>query len=206
MQYKESKKYLLVLKEKISEYTGEDKVDAFINNTIKEYERIEPLAICYKQSLNKNNYKHAVFGLAIYRTLLGDIGYEKDEALKILGEILNYYSAKSIEDSKIKQYMLSKMSKFSFIKKSVNKKMYSLTEPNGWKMKRCDSDAYWAFDVHRCGLYNWLKEQGAEEICTAFCEVDYVNASYMTGLRLDRTKTIAGGDDICDFRYRKVKG
>jgi hypothetical protein len=57
-------------------------------------------------------------------------------------------------------------------------------------------------DFHYCPCVEFFKFQGAESIAPYFCLLDFAEHRLMgTGLR--RTKTLAEGDEICDFRYKK---
>jgi len=79
----------------------------------------------------------------------------------------------------------------------------SQDEEYGWATEFPESDAYLALNFTRCGLADWFRDQGVPEIAPIACEGDFIVAEFLTGLELKRTKTIAGGDDICDFRYVK---
>ncbi|MCT4686538.1 L-2-amino-thiazoline-4-carboxylic acid hydrolase [Vallitalea sp.] len=203
MNIKQAQKVLKLSNEVIKKNIGKEKMQEFINQTLINYRNIEPYARKYKQNLNKKNFNYGVLGLSMYRTLRDDFRMEQETSVNILTELLKGITAKVIESSRITLFFISKTSKYKFIKKLLEKNMYSLTEPNGWKMKRCKSDAYIAFDICKCGLYDWLVEQGAEEICVAFCETDYVSAKYMKDIKFVRNKTIASGCKVCDFRYYK---
>ncbi|MCT4562721.1 MAG: L-2-amino-thiazoline-4-carboxylic acid hydrolase [Maledivibacter sp.] len=203
MNIKKAEKHLRGAKKIIEEHVGKEKREVFISETLVQYKNIEPHGIKYTQSLNKSNFDSGVLGLSIYRTLIGHFNFEQNKAICILTDILKIVKSNEIEGFFLSRFIISKVGKMNILKRIMEKSMYSLNEPNGWEIKKCECDAYLAFDICQCGLYNWLKEQGAEEICTAFCEIDYVTAQYMEGLKLVRTKTIANGDKICDFRYVK---
>jgi hypothetical protein len=57
-------------------------------------------------------------------------------------------------------------------------------------------------DYHRCATLNFLREQGGEEIAPYLCALDHLS-SEMLGWGLTRTKTLAEGGDVCDFRFKK---
>jgi ubiquinone biosynthesis protein len=57
-----------------------------------------------------------------------------------------------------------------------------------------------AFDVVRCPIADYFRGQGAADLCSAsWCNLDYALAE-LTHEKLVRTKTLAHGDDRCDFR------
>ena len=53
-----------------------------------------------------------------------------------------------------------------------------------------------------CGLVKYLKSQGLSELSPYVCLNDFPK-SQILGTGLQRTKTIANGDGICNFRYKK---
>lgn len=55
-------------------------------------------------------------------------------------------------------------------------------------------------DVLSCPLHDMAKKKGIPEVCQTICAMDKV---YMTGFRriqYRRTKSVAEGDDCCDYR------
>jgi hypothetical protein len=52
----------------------------------------------------------------------------------------------------------------------------------------------------RCGLCKLCAAEGLTELTPLFCATDYVTAE-MTGVKLERKKTLAAGYDCCDFLY-----
>lgn len=52
-----------------------------------------------------------------------------------------------------------------------------------------------------CGICKYLRSQNALELAPHMCSVDFAVSSAM-GLNLKRSKTLANGDDLCDFRFK----
>ena len=186
----------------IVKHVGEDRYDLFCEKTMNEFQKLEPGAPVYRESMNRQNFIFGVLGLSVYRVLLEE-GFEKALAFDVLNDFICDTARQTREHSAIMRFMYSKMGRWKFLVKAANKKMDFPYEPNGWRFRIPESDAYWAMDVLQCGLVKYLKEQSAPEICKAFCNADYVAAEYMTGLKFVRTKTLADGGDFCDFRYCK---
>jgi hypothetical protein len=58
------------------------------------------------------------------------------------------------------------------------------------------------FDVSRCRFVELLDAIDARELAPLFCEVDRAYFTpEQTPIRLSRGRTLAGGDDRCDFRF-----
>lgn len=58
------------------------------------------------------------------------------------------------------------------------------------------------YDYHTYGICNLCRDEGCFELAKYLCRMDYVLADMMQ-MKLTRTKTIAEGADLCDFRYSR---
>lgn len=58
------------------------------------------------------------------------------------------------------------------------------------------------FDILSCPYYNTLKELGCPEVCPVICIQDEYSYKGMKNADFERTRTIGGGDDRCDFCYK----
>lgn len=148
-------------------------------------------------------YANAPFMLSLYRVLLGEFSLPRNDALSHLSQITNYKVKKDFENRAAMRFLMSRTAESSFFRKLVLKGFEWENEEYGWATEFPQSDAYIAVNVTRCGLVKWFKEQGVPEIAPVACEGDFIWAEYMKGLELRRTKTLARGDELCDFRYVK---
>ena len=57
-------------------------------------------------------------------------------------------------------------------------------------------------DYHECGVVKYFQAQGVSELAPYFCLNDFPRSRTL-GTGLVRTKTIANGDGICNFRYKQ---
>jgi L-2-amino-thiazoline-4-carboxylic acid hydrolase len=56
-------------------------------------------------------------------------------------------------------------------------------------------------DIRRCPVADYMRAQGAGELCVGtWCNQDFALAELWGG-ELIRTKTLAAGDELCDFRF-----
>jgi hypothetical protein len=63
-------------------------------------------------------------------------------------------------------------------------------------------DFDYGYDYSECAIVKYLKAHGADEVAPYICLNDFIKSrTYGTGL--SRTKTLALGYDVCNFRYRK---
>jgi hypothetical protein len=60
----------------------------------------------------------------------------------------------------------------------------------------------WGWDFTECGILKFYQAQQVKELIPHLCVLDFI-VSKREGTGLQRTKTLAQGDDCCDFRYMK---
>lgn len=73
--------------------------------------------------------------------------------------------------------------------------------PPDWLMDEAPDAGAYGFDVRRCLLAEYMERRGEQRFCQdVLCRQDMLMAEGR-GERLSRTRTIAAGDDRCDFRY-----
>lgn len=85
-----------------------------------------------------------------------------------------------------------------------SKETYKRKYKNDWVVDVLEkTDTYdFGFDYHECGVCKLCKEEGCFHLAKYLCRLDYMTADLM-GIHLDRTMTLAQGDEKCDFRFRK---
>ena len=77
--------------------------------------------------------------------------------------------------------------------------------PGDWVVKFVPGDGKTfdvGYDYTSCGAFNYFKAQGAAEVAPYFCLNDFL-ASRAQGTGLSRQHTLAQGDSVCDFRYKR---
>ena len=76
----------------------------------------------------------------------------------------------------------------------------------GWEIEWVEnSDQSVAFNMHTCFYLEIFKEYGAPELTLVFCRLDdLIYEELSPHVRWERTGTLARGDDVCDFRWRRV--
>lgn len=73
--------------------------------------------------------------------------------------------------------------------------------PPDWLMAEVPDAGAYGFDVRRCLLAEYMESRGEQQFCQdVFCRQDLLMAQGR-GERLSRMRTIAAGDDRCDFRF-----
>ncbi|MBN2224335.1 MAG: L-2-amino-thiazoline-4-carboxylic acid hydrolase [Deltaproteobacteria bacterium] len=60
----------------------------------------------------------------------------------------------------------------------------------------------YGLDFTECGICTLYRAHGADRAIPINCAVDFIVADAF-GMKLTRTKTVAGGGEVCNFRYMK---
>ncbi len=72
----------------------------------------------------------------------------------------------------------------------------------GYKHTRLPSKDGMSLDMHRCPVAEYFRSNDAADLCVgSWCNLDYALAE-MWGGWLERSGTLAGGDDRCRFRFK----
>jgi len=78
--------------------------------------------------------------------------------------------------------------------------------PKPYRREFVSSDADIAFDVTKCPLQEYFRSQDSIDLCYhAACKHDYKLADKWK-TELERTKTLANGDEKCDFKFYIYRG
>ncbi|MFC1885110.1 L-2-amino-thiazoline-4-carboxylic acid hydrolase [Thermodesulfobacteriota bacterium] len=76
-----------------------------------------------------------------------------------------------------------------------------------WKADFIEGDGVdfdYGLDYRTCPCFELFKDQDAEQLAPFFCLLDFPEARQLDS-GFFRTKTLAQGNDICNFRYKKGK-
>ena len=79
---------------------------------------------------------------------------------------------------------------------------HRIRDENNWVvdvLPKCSEFDY-GLDYHECGICKICRDENCFELAKYLCRLDFVIADMM-GVKLIRTKTLAEGYEVCDFRY-----
>jgi len=80
------------------------------------------------------------------------------------------------------------------------------SEKKGYKSRMLGVNGNHAgLDILSCPVVNALVEIGMPEVAPVMCAIDQVYGNGYRGIQFKRTKSVAEGDDCCDYRYTRVK-
>jgi hypothetical protein len=140
--------------------------------------------------------------IAIYKAMIKR-GYK---ALEV-GQMM--YSISEDELKEVPPDELEKQKALTFSDKYINlmKQWAESASPYecDWKVDFIEGDGVdfdYGLDYRACPCFEVFKAQNAKQLAPFFCLLDFPEAKQLNS-GLFRTKTLAQGDDICNFRYKK---
>jgi hypothetical protein len=194
--------YQTLCRPKIEELLGAENYERCCAAMLVAYDEFAPHLPILEDRNNRDVFlRNAPFMLSLYRALIGEFALSQDAALDTLSQIASYKVREDYGNDPAMKFIMARVARSDLFRKLFVSIWERQNEAYGWATEFPESDAYIAIDVTRCGLVDWYADEGVSEIAPIGCEGDFIMAEFMTGLKLERTKTIAGDNDICDFRY-----
>ena len=139
-------------------------------------------------------------GLALYQTLRE----EHDDQEAALAEMDRIFAA-WVEHSpkrRLLRLMEHLPDPFNILRISNRWILKTSYPPQGWRTEWVeDSEDCIAYDISDCFYVNVLTAYGAPELTAHFCRGDDLLFGNLLGISWERTKTLARGDDCCNFRF-----
>lgn len=137
--------------------------------------------------------------IAVYKAML-DAGIPSAEAKELVGDELHATIAVKSERYKKLGRLPFAYQLFRLFCPAVLKKDYPEI---GWKTKwLLRNGKGLAFDYYSCIYVQTTKALGCPEICELFCQNDDISFGALAPrIVFGRTKTLANGDDCCDFQF-----
>ena len=112
------------------------------------------------------------------------------------------------ENKLVKKFLGNEKSYFSKKHNEKRRKWSKLTHmhqyENDWVVDFLEktSEYEFGFNYLECGVCKLCKDENCFELASYLCKLDYLLVD-LVGVKLTRTKTLAGGDDCCDFRFNR---
>lgn len=73
-----------------------------------------------------------------------------------------------------------------------------------WEKVEVELENGFGWDQKKCPVYEYFKKEGVVELTRAYCDMDKLAAAFVPDhIELKRDRTLANGDNSCDFYYYK---
>ena len=139
-------------------------------------------------------------GLALYRALTEELG-DRESAVEATHQVI--WNAFLKTPFRISGSMLGRAKDpFAACVRNLELRDPRIFPSPGWEREIVEVENGWGKDYKKCFYYDYFNDKGAPELTPAFCEVDFKQAGYFPSqIEFCRTKTLATGGDLCDFRF-----
>ncbi|MBZ0291485.1 MAG: L-2-amino-thiazoline-4-carboxylic acid hydrolase [Anaerolineae bacterium] len=188
-------------REVLAEYHDEIGVEVILDETWKRYKEIEPDIPILSQLGPTMNLRLAGATLAMYEAILS-AGHSSDEALSMFKSISwRVYDKMGDLPMMVARALTSDPHGRMKLATQIFRK-FPFSSPDYQMVDVPSEKNVVGFDVLKCPVAEFFKSHGKEDLCYAtWCKLDFPLAEKWGG-NLERTTTIAQGDDRCNFRWK----
>ena len=135
--------------------------------------------------------------IALYKSLLKG-GLSKEDTYKCMQIYMLDWVAAEKHASTAKMELIPG---FYFLYSHIFLKVVRTTDL--WESVQEHGRDYFNVTMQKCLWHTACVENGCEELCPLFCDVDDVTYGGLKKLGFSRTKTLGYGNDCCDFHFYK---
>ena len=135
--------------------------------------------------------------IALYKVLQKEDFSEED----VYKYMRKYMMDKVAEKKHASTAKMEKVPGFYFIYSSVFLKIMRTTDLQ--ESVQSHGKDYYDVTITKCLWHTACVENGCEELCSLFCDVDDVTYGGLKKIGFTRTKTFGYGGDCCDFHFYK---
>lgn len=137
--------------------------------------------------------------IALYKILLKDNLLQKNAYEYIQKYMLN----KVAEKKHLSMVRMESVPGFYSIYSKIFLKIMRKTDLQE-NVQKCGKD-YFDVTITKCLWHTACAENGCEELCCLFCDVDDITYGGLKKIGFTRTKTLGYGGDCCDFHFFRKK-
>ena len=150
---------------------------------------------------SKNRLLSSYILAAYFIALSRKSGMDNETCIKLMEDHMRSSKALKLFMGDSKSYFSEKnmASRYEWSKETHQKKY-----ANDWVvdvLPKCDAYQF-GFNYLECGVCKLCRDEKCPELAKYLCSLDYMLVDMM-GIKLERTKTLAQGDELCDFRFIK---
>jgi hypothetical protein len=194
------------LQELLEAHFGDWGFDAVVAETRTEYEAVIDRLPWIGGSANPRSF--SLYGSALWLALwrvLEPRGLTLDEARDLFSEMFRTYWSRY---PRVFRHLYGRIRMGPTNQKKVRRLALASqqrTNPNDYVSRFVPGEPSrfdFGIDFVECAIIKFLRAEGAEELATVLCELDWPHTE-LIGIELMRTTTLAQGGERCDFRFRR---
>jgi len=186
--------------ENLSERHGNDIASEIYEKITLYYEALDARKPHFSKWGMNFNLTNAIIALSCYRSLL-DHGFTEEGAIKKTEDLVWTTLPVGVYKTMFRLIGTTPDPFVSYcaMTKQLNKVLFPSP---GWEREYISNENCFGFNVKKCLYVDYLSSEGAPELVVALCNLDYRVADlFPGGVGFYRERSLALGDDTCDFRY-----
>lgn len=154
------------------------------------------LALRYSKTKNQTELRNLVFPAVAIYWVLSDLYKDNARVLSIIEGLFkqDFFRGMGLGIG----YLNNLRNPFPVFRFAL-RKMIHFQSPAGYQVILEDKPDRFVINAVRCFKLEVLTELGARELTTLYCKTDDWLSEKLPKVHWQRTKTLAAGDDICDF-------
>jgi hypothetical protein len=169
-----------------------------MKNHYKEIDKREPK----KKGIMTYHRQLWIIGLSLYRAMQEE-SYNNNDSIEIIHQVL-WNTGLRQQSSAIAFFIRRSKNPFNRYLQFLGPRNDRFFPCPPWEKVEVELENGIGWDQKKCPVYEYFKKEGVVELTRAYCDIDKLVAALVPDhIELKRDRTLAKGDNSCDFYYYK---
>jgi hypothetical protein len=169
-----------------------------MKNHYKEIDKREPK----KKGIMTYHRQLWIIGLSLYRAMQEE-SYNNNDSIETIHQVL-WNTGLRQQSSAIAFFVRRSKNPFNRYLQFLGPRNDRFFPCPPWEKVEVELENGIGWDQKKCPVYEYFKKEGVVELTRAYCDIDKLVAALVPNhIELKRDRTLAKGDNSCDFYYYK---
>jgi hypothetical protein len=167
-----------------------------MKNHYKEIDKREPK----KKGIMTYHRQLWIIGLSLYRAMQEE-SYNNNDSIETIHQVL-WNTGLRQQSSAIAFFVRRSKNPFNRYLQFLGPRNDRFFPCPPWEKVEVELENGIGWDQKKCPVYEYFKKEGVVELTRAYCDIDKLVAALVPNhIELKRNRTLAKGDNSCDFYY-----
>jgi hypothetical protein len=167
-----------------------------MKNHYKEIDKREPK----KKGIMTYHRQLWIIGLSLYRAMQEE-SYNNNDSIETIHQVL-WNTGLRQQSSAIAFFVRRSKNPFNRYLQFLGPRNDRFFPCPPWEKVEVELENGIGWDQKKCPVYEYFKKEGVVELTRAYCDIDKLVAALVPNhIELKRDRTLAKGDNSCDFYY-----
>lgn len=167
-----------------------------MKNHYKEIDKREPK----KKGIMTYHRQLWIIGLSLYRAMQEE-SYNNNDSIETIHQVL-WNTGLRQQSSAIAFFVQRSKNPFNRYLQFLGPRNDRFFPCPPWEKVEVELENGIGWDQKKCPVYEYFKKEGVVELTRAYCDIDKLVAALVPDhIELKRDRTLAKGDNSCDFYY-----